>query len=86
LVKAVSYPAEWWGLLRRETLVFTPYAIQVLEDNCNFSHEKISALTGYAPGSIEDAITEQIKFYFEVYKGFAKLQFCNSNLLKMHVS
>ena len=68
LVKAASYPAEWWGLLRRETLVFTPYAIQVLGDNCNFSHEKISALTGYAPGSIKDAITEQIKFYLEVYK------------------
>jgi dihydroflavonol-4-reductase len=68
LVKLFSYPAEWFSLLFRRTLMFTPYAIKVLGDNCNFSHEKITALTGYAPGSIEEAVREQVEFYFKVYK------------------
>jgi dihydroflavonol-4-reductase len=68
LVKLFSYPAEWWALSRKKTLMFTPYAMKVLGDNCNFSHEKISALTGYAPGSIEDAIREQVDYYLNVYK------------------
>ena len=68
LVKAFSYPAEFCTRLLGRTQVFTPYSIQVLGDNCNFSHEKISALTGYAPGSVEAAINEQVAFYQHVYK------------------
>jgi dihydroflavonol-4-reductase len=68
LVKLFAYPAEWWSLMRKKTLMFTPYAIKVLGDNCNFSHEKITALTGYAPRSIEEAIKEQVDYYLNVYK------------------
>ncbi|MDR2516014.1 MAG: NAD-dependent epimerase/dehydratase family protein [Spirochaetaceae bacterium] len=68
LVKLFSYPAERLALLRKRTLVFTPYAIKVLGDNCNFSHEKLTALTGYAPSSIEEAIREQVEYYVSVYK------------------
>jgi dihydroflavonol-4-reductase len=68
LVKLFSYPAEGWSLMWKKTLMFTPYAIKVLGDNCNFSHEKITALTGYAPRSIEEAIQEQVDYYLHVYK------------------
>jgi dihydroflavonol-4-reductase len=68
LVKIFSYPAEWFCLLFKRTLMFTPYAIKVLGDNCNFSHEKIAALTGYAPRSVEESIKEQVDFYMNVYK------------------
>ena len=68
IVKAFSYPAEWWSLACGRTLVFTPYAIKVLGDNCNFSHQKISALTGYSPRPIQEAIAEQVDFYLNVYK------------------
>ncbi|MDR2491535.1 MAG: NAD-dependent epimerase/dehydratase family protein [Spirochaetaceae bacterium] len=68
IVTAFSYPAEWLSLALGRTLVFTPYAIKVLGDNCHFSHEKISALTGYAPRPIRDAIAEQVDFYMNVYK------------------
>jgi dihydroflavonol-4-reductase len=61
-----SYFAEWYSLLMKRTLMFTPYAIKVLGDNCNFSHEKISALTGYSPRSIADAIKEQVDWYVEM--------------------
>ncbi|MDR0374994.1 MAG: NAD-dependent epimerase/dehydratase family protein [Treponema sp.] len=68
LVAFFSYFAEWRAILTKQTLMFTPYAIKVLGDNCNFSHEKISALTGYSPRAIEEAIKEQVDFYFKVYK------------------
>jgi dihydroflavonol-4-reductase len=68
LVTFFSYFAEWYSVLTRRTLMFTPYAMKVLGDNCNFSHEKISALTGYAPRGIAEAIEEQVDFYFKVYK------------------
>lgn len=68
LVKFFSYFAEWYALWRNKTLVFTPYAIKVLGDNCNFSHEKITALTGYSPRPVEEALKEQVDFYFTVYK------------------
>jgi dihydroflavonol-4-reductase len=68
LVKFFSYFAEWWALLRKQTLMFTPYAMKVLGDNCNFSHEKISALTGYAPRPLKEAIKEQVDYYINVYK------------------
>jgi dihydroflavonol-4-reductase len=68
LVTLFSYPAEWFALMCGQTLTFTPYAMKVLGDNCNFSHEKLSALTGYSPGPIEQAIQEQVDFYFKVFK------------------
>jgi dihydroflavonol-4-reductase len=68
IVKFFSYFAEWWSLLRKQTLMFTPYAIKVLGDNCNFSHEKISALIGYSPRPLKDAIKDQVDYYLNVYK------------------
>jgi dihydroflavonol-4-reductase len=68
LVKFFSYFAEWWSRLRKQTLMFTPYAMKVLGDNCNFSHEKITALTGYAPRPLKEALKDQVNYYFNVYK------------------
>jgi dihydroflavonol-4-reductase len=68
LVKLIAIPAEQYSLWRKKTLMFTPYAMKVLGDNCNFSHEKITALTGYSPRPIEDALKEQVDFYLNVYK------------------
>ncbi|MDR2782397.1 MAG: NAD-dependent epimerase/dehydratase family protein [Treponema sp.] len=70
LVAFFSYFAEWYAVLTKQTLMFTPYAIKVLGDNCNFTHEKISALTGYSPRAIGEAIAEQVDFYFNVYKPY----------------
>jgi dihydroflavonol-4-reductase len=67
-VKLFAGIAEAIALRRGQTLMFTPYALKVLGDNCNFSHEKITALTGYAPRPVTDALKDQVEFYFEVYK------------------
>jgi dihydroflavonol-4-reductase len=60
--------AEAVALRKGQTLMFTPYALKVLGDNCNFSHEKITALTGYAPRPVTEALRDQVEFYFQVYK------------------
>jgi dihydroflavonol-4-reductase len=73
LVKFFSYFAEWWSLSRKQTLMFTPYAMKVLGDNCNFSHEKITALTGYNPRPLKEALKDQVDYYLNIYKpNFAK--------------
>jgi len=63
-----SYPAEWFSLLTGRVLTFSPYAMKVLGDNCRFSHEKLTALTGYAPGPIDRAIRDQVAFYREFFQ------------------
>jgi dihydroflavonol-4-reductase len=67
-IKLFAGFAEQDALRKGKTLTFTPYALKVLGDNCNFSHEKITALTGYAPRPPAEAIKEQVDFYFQVYK------------------
>ncbi|WP_010262556.1 NAD-dependent epimerase/dehydratase family protein [Treponema primitia] len=67
-VKLFAGIAENIALRKGQTLMFTPYALKVLGDNCNFSHEKITALTGYAPRPVTDALKDQVEFYFDVYK------------------
>jgi dihydroflavonol-4-reductase len=67
-VKLFAGMAEAIALRRGQTLMFTPYALKVLQDNCNFSHEKITALTGYAPRPLQDALQDQVDFYFKVFK------------------
>jgi dihydroflavonol-4-reductase len=67
-VKLFAGIAERGALRKGQTLMFTPYALKVLGDNCNFSHEKITALTGYTPRPIAEALKDQVEFYFQVYK------------------
>jgi dihydroflavonol-4-reductase len=67
-VKLFAGIAEAYSLAMKQTLMFTPYALKVLGDNCNFSHDKITALTGYDPRPPGDAIKEQVDYYFNVYK------------------
>jgi dihydroflavonol-4-reductase len=66
LVSFFSHFTERYSLLMRRTLMLTPYAVKVLGDNCNFSHEKISACTGYSPRPIEDAVREQVAYYMKM--------------------
>jgi dihydroflavonol-4-reductase len=68
LVTFFSRFAEWAALRAGKTLVFTPYAMKVLGDNCNFSHEKLTALTGYAPRPVKEAVKEQVDWYLQVYR------------------
>jgi dihydroflavonol-4-reductase len=67
-VKLFAGIAENLALKKGQTLMFTPYAIKVLGANCNFSHDKITALTGYAPRPLDAALKEQVDFYTEVFK------------------
>jgi dihydroflavonol-4-reductase len=67
-VRIFGYPAEWISLLFDQPLMFTPYALDAVGQNYNFTHEKLTALTGYKPRSVREAVHEQVKYYFDVYK------------------
>lgn len=73
LLKPFAALTEIADALRKKKLTFTPYALKVLSDNCNFSHEKISALTGYNPRPVSEALAEQVEFYFKEYKPYFAL-------------
>lgn len=73
-LKPFAALTEKIDLARGKTLTFTPYALKVLGDNCNFSREKIAALTGYSPRPVEEALAEQVEFYFKEYKTYFTLK------------
>jgi dihydroflavonol-4-reductase len=61
--------AEWFfvSVLHQEP-TFTPFAIESVQYNYNFTHEKLTALCGYAPRPVKQAIFDQVKYYFDVYQ------------------
>ncbi len=69
IIKLIAPIAEKRSLRKGNKPTFTPYAIKVLQDNCNFSHEKLTTLTGYNPRPIDESIKDQIEFYFQEIKG-----------------
>jgi nucleoside-diphosphate-sugar epimerase len=55
-------PIERFYVRRGKMPLFTPSSLRILRDNCNFSHEKITALTGYAPRPLDETIKAQVEF------------------------
>jgi dihydroflavonol-4-reductase len=62
LAKLFALPLEKFYVMLGKMPLFTPYSLKVLRDNCNFSHEKMTALTGYAPRSLDEAFKSQVEF------------------------
>lgn len=65
LVKIISPIAEKFALMSGKLPTLTPSSIKILHDNCNFSHQKLTALTGYNPRSIAASIKAQVAFLKE---------------------
>lgn len=63
LVRLVARFIEKRAVKKGKRVTFSPYSLKVLKDNCNFSHAKIAALTGYSPRSIDLAVKEQVEFF-----------------------
>lgn len=63
LVKWFAKFSEAIALRRKRTVTVTPYSIRVLQDNCNFSHEKLSRLTGYTPRPAGESLKDHTRFY-----------------------
>ncbi|MDR0856707.1 MAG: NAD-dependent epimerase/dehydratase family protein [Clostridiales bacterium] len=64
LVMPIAWIKERQSLRRGDPLTFTPFALKTLTENCHFSHEKLTALTGYSPKPMKQSITEQVEYYF----------------------
>ncbi|MDR1093273.1 MAG: NAD-dependent epimerase/dehydratase family protein [Clostridiales bacterium] len=73
LVKMVAPMAESGARRKGKLPTFTPYSIKVLHDNCNFSHEKLTALTGYDPRPVAESIQAQVDF-LKGLQGGAKVE------------
>jgi dihydroflavonol-4-reductase len=69
LAKLFASGAEKRAVKRHDMPTFTPYSLKVLRDNCNFSHEKLTALTGYAPRPIAESLKAQVEFLRAVAQG-----------------
>jgi dihydroflavonol-4-reductase len=62
LAKLFAGAAERYALRKKRKPVFTAYSVKVVRDNCNFSHGKLTALTGYSPRSAEVSLRDQTEF------------------------
>lgn len=68
LVRIVAKLMEKKAEKRGDVPMFTPYSMKILKENCNFSHAKLTALTGYTPRKVEEAIYEQTQFYINIIR------------------
>lgn len=60
--------AEKRSIKRGKLPTYSPYSVRILRDNCNFSHEKLTLLTGYNPRPLEASLRAQIIFQRELEK------------------
>ncbi len=55
----------WYYRKSKSTPRFTPYSLEVLQSNCNISHEKATRELGYHPRTIYETIADTVKWFFE---------------------
>jgi dihydroflavonol-4-reductase len=67
-VQIFAAPAEWFSGVLGQEPTFTPFAMQSVQYNYNFTHEKLTALCGYQPHSVKQAVYDQVAFFYDVYK------------------
>ncbi len=68
LVKMFAPFIEKRSLKRGEKPTVAPHAIAALHDNCNFSHDKLTDLTGYNPRTLDISLKDQTDFYLNEIK------------------
>jgi dihydroflavonol-4-reductase len=55
----------WYYRKSKATPRFTPYSLEVLQSNCNISHDKATRELGYRPRTIHETIADTVKWFFE---------------------
>lgn len=55
----------WYYRQSKSTPRFTPYSLEVLQSNCNISHDKATRELGYAPRTVYETIADTVKWFFE---------------------
>ena len=63
--KAVAPAAEVFYKVAKKTPLFTRYSIRKLVSNCNFSIEKARKELGYNPMTVEQSVTDMVKWIKE---------------------
>ncbi len=57
--------APWYYRKSKSTPRFTPYSLEVLQSNCNISHDKATRELGYHPRTVYETIADTVKWFFE---------------------
>ena len=65
VAKAVAPAAEVFYKVTKKTPLFTRYSIRKLVSNCNFSIEKARKELDYNPMSVEQSVTDMVKWIRE---------------------
>jgi len=55
----------WYYRKSKSTPRFTPYSLEVLQSNCNISHDKATRELGYHPRTLYETIADTVKWFFE---------------------
>jgi dihydroflavonol-4-reductase len=57
--------AEIYYKIRRKPPLFTPYSIETLQSNANFSHEKASSELGYQTRDMKQTLLDTVNWLKE---------------------
>jgi len=55
----------WYYRRSKATPRFTLYSLEVLQSNCNISHEKATRELGYHPRTVYETIADTVKWFFD---------------------
>ncbi len=65
LAKFAARFTPWYYRRSKATPRFTPYSLEVLQSNCNISHDKATRELGYHPRTLYDSIADTVKWFFD---------------------
>ena len=60
IAKRIAMIHEKWSLKKGKPLIFTPYAVSVLDSNGHFSRDAATAAFGYAPRPVKSSIRDTV--------------------------
>ncbi|HOO25162.1 MAG TPA: NAD-dependent epimerase/dehydratase family protein [Clostridiales bacterium] len=78
VAKALAPLAEVYYKISGASPLFTRLSIEILNNNCNFSHEKASSTFGYSPRTLEQSIEDMVCWISET-EGIALNNKCCNN-------
>jgi len=65
LAEFVARFMPWYYRKSKKTPRFTPYSLEVLQSNCNISHDKATSVLDYYPRTMYETIFDTVRWFFE---------------------
>ena len=65
LAEVAARVTPWYYRKSKTTPRFTPYSLEVLQSNCNISHEKATRELDYHPRNLYESIADTVRWFFD---------------------